>query len=73
MVCDLTRERTHGRRVAWCFLDGQDVAEALIKAGLARDWPRFSEGRKAKARDADLYRLQKAVETFCPSERSGAS
>ena len=39
-VCDLTRERTHGRRVGWCYLDGQDVAEALVRAGLARDCPR---------------------------------
>src|SRR5688572_30107436 len=35
VVCDLTCERTHGRRVGWCYRDGQDVAEALIRAGLA--------------------------------------
>ena len=28
VVCDLTR-RTHGRRVGWCYIDGQDIAEAL--------------------------------------------
>ena len=49
VVCDLTQERTHGRRVGWCYLDGQDVAEALIKAGLARDCPPFSEGPYAAA------------------------
>ena len=47
VVCDLTRERTHGRRVGWCYRDGQDVAEALIGAGLARDCPRYSSGRYA--------------------------
>jgi micrococcal nuclease len=45
VVCDLTQERTHGRRVGYCYRDGQDVAEALIKAGLARDCPRYSMGR----------------------------
>ena len=52
MVCDLTRERTHGRRVGWCYRDGQDVAEALIRAGLARDCPRYSAGRYAAAETA---------------------
>ena len=47
VVCDLTQERTHGRRVGWCYLDGQDVAEALVRAGLARDCPRFSGGQYA--------------------------
>ena len=23
VVCDLTQERTHGRRVGWCYVDGQ--------------------------------------------------
>ena len=52
MVCDLTRERTHGRRVGWCYLDGQDVAEALVRAGLARDCPRYSGGRYAAVEPA---------------------
>ena len=37
VVCELTWERTHGRRVGWCYGDGEDIAEALIRAGLARD------------------------------------
>ena len=49
VVCDLTQERTHGRRVGWCYLDGQDIAEALVRAGLARDCPRFSRGQYAAA------------------------
>ncbi|MFZ1429366.1 MAG: thermonuclease family protein [Geminicoccaceae bacterium] len=43
VVCDLTRERTHGRRVGYCYRNGQDIA-----AGLARDCPRFSAGRYAE-------------------------
>lgn len=47
VVCELTKERTHGRRVGWCYRDGVDVAEALIQAGLARDCARYSGGRYA--------------------------
>ena len=47
VVCDLTQERTHGRRVGCCYRDGEDIAEALIRAGLARDCPRYSGGRYA--------------------------
>ena len=57
VLCDLTRERTHGRRVGWCYLDGQDVAEALIGAGLARDCPRFSGGRYAAVEPAAAREL----------------
>jgi endonuclease YncB( thermonuclease family) len=47
VICDLTQERTRGQRVGWCYLDGQDIAEALVRAGLARDCPRFSGGQYA--------------------------
>ena len=47
VVCDLTGERTWGRPVAWCYRDGGDIAEAEIRAGLARDCPRHSKGRYA--------------------------
>ena len=42
VVCDLTQERTHGRRVGGCYRDGRDIAAELIRAGLARDCPHFS-------------------------------
>lgn len=57
VVCDLTRERTHGRRVGYCTLDGQDIAAELIKAGLARDCPRFSAGRYAQLETAAAAEL----------------
>ena len=43
VICDVTQERTHGRRVGWC----KDIADALIRAGPARDCPRYSGGRYA--------------------------
>ena len=35
-----------------CYREGQDIAEALVRAGLARDCPRFSGGRYAAAETA---------------------
>ena len=52
VVCDLTQERTWGRRVGYCYADGHDIAEELIKAGLARDCPRYSAGRYAQVETA---------------------
>jgi micrococcal nuclease len=47
-----------GRRVGRCYVDGQDVAEALIRAGLARDCPRFSGGRYAAVEPAAARELR---------------
>ncbi len=52
VVCDLTQERTRGRQAGWCYRDGRDVAAELIRAGLARDCPRYSAGRYAVAESA---------------------
>lgn len=57
VVCDLTQEQTHGRRVGWCYRNGKDIVEALIRAGLARDCPRFSGGRYAAAEAAAARKL----------------
>src|SRR4051812_41315298 len=57
VVCDLTQERTYGRRVGWCYHAGHDVAEALIRAGLARDCPRYSSGRYAAVEPASAREL----------------
>ncbi len=48
VVCTLTGERTRGRRVGTCMVDGRDVGGELIEAGLARDCPCFSRGRYAE-------------------------
>ncbi|MFO1038436.1 MAG: hypothetical protein U1E45_16485 [Geminicoccaceae bacterium] len=39
-VCDVTQERTHGRRLGVCRVGGKDVATEVIAAGSARDCPR---------------------------------
>ena len=48
VICELTGERTHGREVGVCSRDGRDIGAAVIEAGLARDCPRFSQGRYAE-------------------------
>ena len=47
--CELDGERTHDRCVGVCFLEGQDISEVMVHRGVARDCPRFSQGRYAKA------------------------
>ena len=43
--------------MGWCYLDGQDVAEALVRAGLARDCLRYSGGRYAAVEPAAARKL----------------
>jgi endonuclease YncB( thermonuclease family) len=38
----------YGRTVAMCFLDREDIAAMMVRAGHARDWPRYSGGFYAK-------------------------
>ena len=40
------------RPVGICFLDGDDIGELQVRAGHARDCPRFSGGRYAEAEAA---------------------
>ena len=47
--CELDSERTHGRCVGVCYLNGEDIGEAMVRQGLARDCPRFSGGRYVEA------------------------
>jgi endonuclease YncB( thermonuclease family) len=35
----------YGRTVAECSIDGVDLAEWLVRNGLALDWPRYFEGQ----------------------------
>ena len=39
--CELTGETTYDRQVGRCYVDGQDVAALLVRAGLGRACPRF--------------------------------
>lgn len=43
--CVLDGTKTHKREVGICYVDGQDIAGAVIRKGLARDCPKFSGGR----------------------------
>jgi endonuclease YncB( thermonuclease family) len=44
----------YGRTLAVCSIGGVDLAEWLVRNGLALDWPQYSNGRYDKAqRDAD--------------------
>ena len=43
--CDgRSKPRSYDRIVAQCFVDGKDLAAEMVKAGYARDWPKFSGG-----------------------------
>lgn len=55
--CQLDGSRTYDRRVGICFLEGADVGEAVIAAGLARDCPRYSDGRYRGAEGRESARL----------------
>ena len=44
-VCDgRSPKRSHGRIVAQCYADGDDLVRALIEAGHGLEWKRFSGG-----------------------------
>jgi endonuclease YncB( thermonuclease family) len=56
-ICELTGERTWGRRVGYCSVGGADLGEAIVRAGLARDCPRYSGGRYAEVEPASARTL----------------
>jgi endonuclease YncB( thermonuclease family) len=44
LKCELTGEKTHGREIGYCVnAAGEDIAEAIIKRGLALACPRYSD------------------------------
>jgi endonuclease YncB( thermonuclease family) len=44
----------YGRTVAVCSVDGVDLADWLVRNGLALDWPQYSKGKYDRAqRDAE--------------------
>jgi endonuclease YncB( thermonuclease family) len=47
--CELDGERNHDRCVAICYLEDRDISDVLVRQGLARAVPRFSEGRYGAA------------------------
>lgn len=55
--CELDGSRTYDRRVGICFLEGRDIGEAIIAAGLARDCPRYSGGRYRDVEQPETAKL----------------
>jgi endonuclease YncB( thermonuclease family) len=49
VTCKLNGERNRDRLIGICYLDGADIGETIIREGLARDCPRYSDGRYAEA------------------------
>jgi micrococcal nuclease len=50
VTCELDGDQTYDRCAAICTLEGgADIAEMLVRVGLARDCPRFSGGRYQQA------------------------
>ena len=47
--CELDGERPQDRCVGVCYLEDEDIGEVMVHLGVARDCPRFSQGRYAKA------------------------
>jgi endonuclease YncB( thermonuclease family) len=67
--CEDTGGRSHERIVARCLdAAGQDLAERMVGAGLAVDWPKFSQGRYAPA-EARAKRAQLGL--HAPQEPAG--
>jgi endonuclease YncB( thermonuclease family)/uncharacterized protein YraI len=49
VICKVTGRDAYGRVTADCAADGVDLGDELVRAGWARDWPRYSGGRYAAA------------------------
>jgi endonuclease YncB( thermonuclease family) len=47
--CEGVGQDQYRRVVAVCSIDGVDLGEWLVRAGLAFDWPRYSKGKYAAA------------------------
>jgi endonuclease YncB( thermonuclease family) len=47
--CELDGTRTYDRCVGICYVDGEDISEVMVRRGLARACPRFSQGRYGDA------------------------
>jgi endonuclease YncB( thermonuclease family) len=51
---EVEQDRRHGRRVGVCTVDNTDLADWLVRNGLAFDYPQYSQGAYADAeRDAE--------------------
>lgn len=65
--CTPTGDRTHDRWVGRCRIGERDLGEALVRLGVARDCPRWSGGRYARAeREAgSLIAVRHPLPDYC--------
>jgi endonuclease YncB( thermonuclease family) len=68
--CKLTGERNHDRVIGVCYLIGHNFGALIIRAGHARDCPRFSGSRyaaakAAAARDGSEIRAAYRLPSYC--------
>ncbi len=65
--CTPTGERNHDRAIGRCRIGERDLGEALVRLGVARDCPRWSGGRYARAeREAgSLIALRHPLPDYC--------
>ena len=49
VTCRSTGTDSYGRAVATCRVSGTDLGELMVRAGWARDWPKYSHGAYAGA------------------------
>jgi endonuclease YncB( thermonuclease family) len=50
--CEPVDRDRYGRTVARCSVNGVDIAERLVRNGLALDWPRYSHSQYSPAQDS---------------------
>jgi len=55
--CVLEETRTEKFEIGTCYVGGQDIAAAVVKAGFARDCPSFSGGRYRNLESANSRKL----------------
>jgi endonuclease YncB( thermonuclease family) len=60
VICQPVSLDRYGRTVASCAVAGADLAEWLVRQGLALDWPRYSHGRFATAED-EAHRHERGI------------
>lgn len=56
VVCQPSGQLSHGRAVAQCFVNGQDLARQLVMYGLALDCERYSRGAYRRLESTEARR-----------------
>jgi endonuclease YncB( thermonuclease family) len=51
VTCEAQSSDRYGRTVATCSVEGADLADWLVRNGQAFDWPKYSNGKYAKAQN----------------------